>query len=72
MINQIIPIVEFGVKTDTSVEFLTVPAGDFSACFIDFVDNTGEDLESDTHLPDHVLLVIFQELGLLFHWGCQL
>ena len=46
MINQIIPIVEFGVKNDPSGEFLTVPVGDFPACFIDFVDNAGEDLES--------------------------
>ena len=46
MINQIIPIVEFGVKNDPSGEFLTIPVGDFPACFIDFFDNAGEDLES--------------------------
>ena len=46
MINQIIPIVEFGVKNDPSGEFLTVPVGDFPACFINFFDDAGENLET--------------------------
>ena len=45
MINQIIPIVAFGVKKDTSGEFLMVSVRDFPACFIDSFDNAGENPE---------------------------
>ena len=46
MINQVIPIVEFGVENDATCENLPIAVGDFPSCFVDFVDDTGEHLQT--------------------------
>ena len=46
MINQVIPFVEFGVEYDATCENLLISVGDFPACFVGLIDDTGEHLQS--------------------------
>ena len=45
MVDKVIPFVELGVKNDPAGEFLPILVGDFPACFVNLVDNAGEDFQ---------------------------
>ena len=46
MVNQVVPFVEFMVEDNAAGECLPIPVGDFPACFVDFLDHTGEHFQS--------------------------
>ena len=45
MINQVIPFMEMSVENDSAGECFKKPVGDFSACFVNLVNHSGEDLQ---------------------------